>query len=940
VADLHVTYPSPLPGGPPLPALCGLDLDVERGEFLALMGAVGVGKTTLCLALNGAIPQAVDVEFQGRVIVCDQDTHDVPMGQLALQVGMVFADAESQLFNASAADEIAFGLEGMGVPPAEIERRIDEALAQVGLAGFRDRAPRSLSGGEQKRLALASVLVTHPQVLVLDEPTAGLDPRGRQHVLEAINGLRLAYGRDMTVIMATQDAEAAARFADRIVLMERGRVLLSGRPEQVFVQVDLVEEQGIAVPQLARLAHRLSEREGRRYAFLHLPQARAALAGWPTGQVSPPEPPPSPGSAGHQPGLPDMLAAPPSPESAGPQPGLSDMPAAPAVQEAFIEIRALEHHYPEAERGALRGVDLDIAPGEWLAVVGVNGAGKSTLVKHLNGLLHSSCGEVRVQGRDTRTQQVGELAHWVGYLPQNPDQLIFSTTVRQEVAYGPQQLGLEGPALERQVTETLAELNLLPLSEHPPAVLDYVTRRRVAMASVLAMRAPLLVLDEPTNGLDRAMIDELMAILSRRHREGMAIVMVTHDMDLVARYAERVIVLVEGRIARQGTPREVLADVEGLAAAGLEPLPVTMLGHALGWPAPLPLDVEDVLERLGNAPLPSSLEGGEAGPTFPLEAEPLQNRWSERALSGDSQMRTVSSTTAPHLRMLHSSIRSRDDATALPLEGEQSAARPSPPEGSPLEEGPSEKGPREKGQRGVLQRLDPRAKLLFVIGLFAYLALESTPASLLLVLLGLHLLAALSAHTRPRVGALWRSLLPLLVTIILLGSLSWRPREPLLALGPVGVTLESLWYAAGMAARIAALSLGLSLVLWTTGVGETVAALSRLGLPFVIGFPAVVALQYVTTFQRLFGRILEAQQSRGLTLPRGNPVRAARTYIPVLIPLLIGALRAADSLALALQSRGFGAGHPRSCRYVLRFGMRDALFLAALCAALFAASQV
>jgi energy-coupling factor transport system permease protein len=245
----------------------------------------------------------------------------------------------------------------------------------------------------------------------------------------------------------------------------------------------------------------------------------------------------------------------------------------------------------------------------------------------------------------------------------------------------------------------------------------------------------------------------------------------------------------------------------------------------------------------------------------------------------------------------------------------------------------------------MLQRLDPRTKLLFVLGLFGYLALESAPTALLLALLGLHLLAVLSPRARGRLAELWCSLLPLLVTIVLLGSLRWRPEGPLLALGPVGLTLGSLWQATGMAARIAALSLGLSLVLWTTGAGEMVAALSRLGLPFVVAFPAVVALQYVTTFQRLFGRILEAQQSRGLTLPRGSPVRAARTYVPVLIPLLIGALRSADSLALALQSRGFGAGgarggRARSCRYVLRFGLRDGLFLATLAAALFALAQV
>ena len=236
----------------------------------------------------------------------------------------------------------------------------------------------------------------------------------------------------------------------------------------------------------------------------------------------------------------------------------------------------------------------------------------------------------------------------------------------------------------------------------------------------------------------------------------------------------------------------------------------------------------------------------------------------------------------------------------------------------------------------LLYRLDPRGKLLFVIGLALYLALAARPEVMLLTLVGLHLLCLLSAGTRARLVPLWRALLPLAITIVLLGSLRWRPVEPLLALGPLAITWPALWRAIGLAARIAALSLGLSLLLWTTEPGDLVAGLTRLGVPFAYGFAFVMALQYVMTFRLRFQQILEAQQSRGLTLPRANPIRAARTYIPVIVPLIISALRAVDSLSLALQSRGFGASTRRTSRRVLHVAALDWLFVLAAWGALVA----
>jgi energy-coupling factor transport system permease protein len=236
--------------------------------------------------------------------------------------------------------------------------------------------------------------------------------------------------------------------------------------------------------------------------------------------------------------------------------------------------------------------------------------------------------------------------------------------------------------------------------------------------------------------------------------------------------------------------------------------------------------------------------------------------------------------------------------------------------------------------RGFLYQLDPRAKLIFVIAVGGYLALETAPIVLLLALAILHILGLLSESTRSRLPPLWKTMWPLLITIILLGSLRWRAENTLWGIGPITITLGSIWTSVGLAARIAGLSLTLSLLLWTTDPGDAVAGLTRLGVPFELGFPFVMALEYVVTFKRTFDQILEAQQSRGLTLSRGNPVRMARAYIPVLVPLIITALRSVDSLALALQSRGFAAGRKRTSRRMLRLRRVDWVFLALTACAL------
>jgi energy-coupling factor transport system ATP-binding protein len=370
----------------------------------------------------------------------------------------------------------------------------------------------------------------------------------------------------MTVVMATQDAEAAAHVADRVLILRRGEIALDGSPQHVFSQVERLDEWGADVPQLARLAFRLGRATGRSFYFVDPRPARQALAD--TGLVA-----------------------------TTPAPAARPSQAVPRDVEPAIQVCALNHQYAGAKEPALSDVDMEVRRGEWLAIVGINGSGKTTLIKHLNGLLKPSLGRVIVEGQDTRGSRVGELARWVSYLPQDPGLLLFSATVRDEVGYGPRQLGLRGAELEERVVGTLELLGLSAFIEQPPAALGYGLRRQVALASVLAMETPVLALDEPTAGLDQGASERLLNVIAERHRQGTTVLMVTHDLRWVVRYAQRTAILHSGRLVGCAPTREILADLDLLASAHLDPLPVTALGSLLGLPPPLPLDVQELLER-------------------------------------------------------------------------------------------------------------------------------------------------------------------------------------------------------------------------------------------------------------------------------------------------------------------------------------------------------
>ena len=277
VSKLYYSYPPLVDGQPPVSVLRGVDFEIARGEFVSIMGPTGVGKTTLCLALNGIVPQSTGGVFRGDVQVCGTNTKHTPVATLAANVGIVFQDPESQFFNMTVEDEVAFGAESLGVSPAQIGERVDWALETVGMADYRRRSPFQLSGGQKQRVAIASVLAMHPRVLVLDEPTSGLDPVGKADVFRVVRELKLRH--DVTIVMVEQNAEQIAEFSDRVIVLNEGVVALDGVPRDVFTRTDLMTEIGLAVPQVSELAALHNQAFVTGFSFLDVGEAAAGLIG-------------------------------------------------------------------------------------------------------------------------------------------------------------------------------------------------------------------------------------------------------------------------------------------------------------------------------------------------------------------------------------------------------------------------------------------------------------------------------------------------------------------------------------------------------------------------------------------------------------------------------------------------------------------------------------
>jgi energy-coupling factor transport system ATP-binding protein len=532
-------------------ALRDLNLTARKGEFVVVLGANGAGKSTLCYLLSGIVPHIYGGRRLGYVSVAGLDPWDEPMYTTSQRCGVLMQDPEVQLFMPTVRSELAFGPSNLGVDREEIMRRSRDALSLVRLEGLEEHNPRDLSGGQKQRAALASVLTMAPQVLVLDEPTSQLDPLGRWEVVEAIE--RLKQKGDLTIVMTTHETEEILRLADQVLVLEKGTPVLQGPPADVFTNPAQLESAGVKTPALMMVESTLVRSNGAGDDALGDESGKVDIT---LSQVA---------DQIREEVKRDRLDVRPEALS---RPQAVD-PEAPVV----VEARNLTMEYPGPPPvTALRDVTVKVRRGEFVGIIGQNGSGKSTLVKCLVGLLRPKTGEVLFKGESISGLSVGEIARRIGLVLQNPDYQLFTTYSHEEIRFGLRNVGVPPDEIEDRVDEALEMVGLSEEAELFPFRLSFGDRRKLAVAATMALGPEVLIMDEPTTAQDHRGRYQLADLARRFHDEkGGTVLMITHDVDLIARYAHRLIVLYEGEVLLDGPTAEVFSQVEALKRSFVVP---------------------------------------------------------------------------------------------------------------------------------------------------------------------------------------------------------------------------------------------------------------------------------------------------------------------------------------------------------------------------------
>ena len=516
----------------PEPAIQNISLELKPGEMLLIAGSSGCGKTTLARCINGLIPRSYRGKREGKVLLHGTDVSDMQIADMAQIVGTLLQDPERQIVASNVFNEVAFGPENLGLPRAEIVTRVDQAMTRLKIEHLRDRETFNLSGGEKQKVALAGLLAMNPSVLLLDEPLASLDPASAYEALEVFRSLA-DEGKTVVLIEHRVEDAIAAR-PDRLMYMEAGQVKYIGPIEDLPVEINHRE--------------------------VKLP------ADWVVKRVR---------QMGEKIDKPDF-----SPNTLQGDP--------------LVVFENVDFRYSEETPLVLQNVNLTIRHGDLIAVLGPNGSGKSTLVKHTIGLLKPTNGRVLIDGKDTRTVSIAQIARVLGFVFQSPTHMLFAPTVREELEFGPKNLEFKKDAMEKAVAESLSTVNLKGLEEYPPLGLSFGQQKRTTIAAVLAMRSQIIIMDEPTAGQDYANYTHFMDEMCRPDADGSqslvaanfaATVFITHDLDLAITYANRVLLVGDKHIVADGTPEEVLKDFDllmryrvrptSLLRLNLEMLPLT-----------------------------------------------------------------------------------------------------------------------------------------------------------------------------------------------------------------------------------------------------------------------------------------------------------------------------------------------------------------------------
>ena len=542
-------------------ALDHVSLSISEGDFVGVIGPSGAGKSTLAAVMSGAIPHHFTGQLYGATLIDGKDTCEVTLTDISRIVGSVLQDIDAQMVASVVEDEMLFGLENFGVPHDQIEERISQTLATVGISDLREREIATLSGGQKQKVAIAAILALAPRVLVLDEPTAALDPASSTLVFETLRKVNELAG--ITIVVIEQKVALLSKYCDRVLVMNEGALAFDGEPHKVFSHASELRSMGVDSPRVARMANSLAQRgviAAGSAPCLNVAEAKELVAGLVAGHV------PTPGEK-------DVAAA--------ARAGSRHVPAArPHAEgaEPVVELSGVNFSYPSGG-ASVNDLEMRVYPGELVGIVGQNGAGKTTLTKLLNGLLRPSSGSVRIAGMDTHDVPTSAIAARCATLFQNPDRQICKDTVLEEVAFGLTLHGV-GDQEARRRAAAAAERFGLPLDESPFS-LSRGQRQMVALASVVVLDPEVVLLDEPTSGLDYRECMTVMETVREMAERGCAVIMVCHDMEVVSDFAERLVVMANGRILARGVAEEVFADEELMRAAYVEPPQVVALAAEL-----------------------------------------------------------------------------------------------------------------------------------------------------------------------------------------------------------------------------------------------------------------------------------------------------------------------------------------------------------------------
>ncbi len=538
-------------------ALDGVNIEVEEGQFIAILGHNGSGKSTFARHINAML-----TPDEGTLFVNGMDTRDESKTwDIRQSAGMVFQNPDNQIIATMVEEDVGFGPENLGVPTEEIWERVDKALGSVGMLEYRHHSPSKLSGGQKQRVAIAGVVAMKPRCIVLDEPTAMLDPNGRREVIKTVRELNKQ--EKVTVILITHHMNEVIH-ADKVFVMDSGRVVMEGTPREVFTHVEELKRLGLDVPQVTEIAHRLTKNGidmGECVLSInefkeHFRSSKGELA--------------------------DYLKA------------LSDKNLAYDISniedintnkgKLLLKADNLRYVYEEGtayEKGALDGVSLDVYEGEFLGIIGHTGSGKSTLIQHLNGLIKADSGNIYFNGENIYDKEFSLpfLRKHVGLVFQYPEHQLFEATVFEDVCFGPKNLGLSKDEIEKAAKSALKQVGLGEnYYEKSPFELSGGEKRRVAIAGVLAMNPDVLILDEPTAGLDPKGRDSILNELKElKQQRNIAIILVSHSMEDVAKYTDRLVVMNKGKKIYDGDSREVFSHYEELEKIGLAAPQVTYL---------------------------------------------------------------------------------------------------------------------------------------------------------------------------------------------------------------------------------------------------------------------------------------------------------------------------------------------------------------------------